>query len=151
MMKDVFQLKRYTAEQLLERNRLAELDRIPPGYTERWYTEAELDELYTRDPKASLEISRRQEMARRVAVPEDAQPAPELTEAGIRDALEEARRILLRDGGDLELVALEGTVVRVRLKGACVGCPNSVLDLKAVVEKTVRRRFPQVTEVRNSY
>ena len=151
MTKEVFQLKRYTAEQLEERNRLAELDRIPPGYAQRWYTEAELDELYARNPKASLEISRRQEMARRAASSQAAGPAPPLTEAGVRDALEEARRILLRDGGDLELVALEGTVVRVRLKGACVGCPNSVLDLKTVVEKILRRRFPQVTEVQNSY
>ena len=151
-MKEVSQLKRYSAEQLEARNRQAELDRIPPGYVERWYTEAELDELYARDAKASLEISRRQEMARRAAAPQDAAAASApLTEVGVRDALEEARRILLRDGGDLELVALEGTVVRVRLKGACVGCPNSMLDLKTVVETIVRRRFPQVTEVRNSY
>ena len=151
MTEKAFQLKRHTAEEIRERNRLAELDQIPPGYRERWYTEAELDELYERDPRRSLEISRRQELARREAVQEEAQDPPPLTEEGVRDALEEARRVLLRDGGDLELVALEGTVVRVRLKGACVGCPNSVLDLKTVVEKTVRRRFPQVTEVRNSY
>ncbi len=151
-MKKVLQLKRYSAEQLEERNRQAELDRIPPAYIERWYTEAELDDLYVRDPKASLEISRRQEMARRAAAaPAVAAASAPPTEADVRDALEEARSVLLRDGGDLELVALEGTVVRVRLKGACVGCPNSVLDLKTVVEKTVRRRFPQITEVRNSY
>jgi Fe-S cluster biogenesis protein NfuA len=65
--------------------------------------------------------------------------------------LEEARAILLRDGGDLELVEISGTVVRVRLKGACVGCPNSMLALKNVVEKIVRRTFPQVTEVKNTY
>ena len=150
-MEEAFQLKRHTAEEIRARNRLAELDQIPPGYRERWYTEAELDELYERDPRESLEISRRQELARREAVQEEIRDPPPLTEEGLRDALEEARRVLLRDGGDLELVALEGTVVRVRLKGACVGCPNSVLDLKTVVEKTVRRRFPQVTEVRNSY
>ena len=151
MTDEAFQLKRYTAEEVRERNRLAELDQIPAGYRERWYTEAELDELYERNPRESLEVSRRQELARREAVQEEIRDPPPLTEEGLRDALEEARRVLLRDGGDLELVALEGTVVRVRLKGACVGCPNSVLDLKTVVEKTVRRRFPQVTEVRNSY
>ena len=151
MTEEAFQLKRYTAEEMRERNRLAELDQIPAGYRERWYTEAELDELYERNPRESLEVSRRQELARREAVQEEIRDPPPLTEEGVRDALEEARRVLLRDGGDLELVALEGTVVRVRLKGACVGCPNSVLDLKTVVEKTVRRRFPQVTEVRNSY
>ena len=151
MTEEAFQLKRYTADEMRERNRLAELDQIPAGYRERWYTEAELDELYERNPRESLEVSRRQELARREAVQEEVRDPPPLTEEGVRDALEEARRVLLRDGGDLELVALEGTVVRVRLKGACVGCPNSVLDLKTVVEKTVRRRFPQVTEGLNSY
>jgi len=48
-------------------------------------------------------------------------------------------------------VEISGTIVRVRLKGACVGCPNSMLDLKNVVEKIVRRTFPQVTEVQNTY
>jgi len=82
------------------------------------------------------------------AVDADA-PAP--TADAVREVLEEARRILLRDGGDLELVAIEGTVVRVRLKGNCVGCPRATLDLKNVVERMVRNRFPQITGVRNTF
>ena len=62
-----------------------------------------------------------------------------------------ARRILLRDGGDLEMIALEGTVLRVRLKGNCVGCPRATLDLKNVVERMVRNRFPQISAVQNSF
>ena len=65
--------------------------------------------------------------------------------------LEQARSILLKDGGDLELVEIAGSVVRVRMKGNCVGCPNAVLDLKNVVEKLVKRHFPQVSAVRNTY
>ncbi|MBX9810385.1 MAG: NifU family protein, partial [Burkholderiales bacterium] len=42
-------------------------------------------------------------------------------------------------------------VVRVRLKGACVGCPRATLDLKNVVEALVRKRYPQIIEVRNTF
>lgn len=118
-----------------------------------FYTDDELDALYERDPVLAMRISREQlqlqkqlEAAR--ATDADA-PAP--TVEAIKEVLEEARRILLRDGGDLELVALEGTVVRVRLKGACVGCPRATLDLKNVVEALVRKRHPQITEVRNTF
>lgn len=118
-----------------------------------FYTDDELDALYERYPVLAMRISREQlqlqkqlEAAR--ATDADA-PAP--TVEAIREVLEEARRILLRDGGDLELVALEGTVVRVRLKGNCVGCPRATLDLKNVVEALVRKRYPQITEVRNTF
>jgi Fe-S cluster biogenesis protein NfuA len=118
-----------------------------------FYTDDELDALYERDPVLAMRISREQSLlqtqleAARVA---DAD-APLPTADAVREVLEEARRILLRDGGDLELIALEGTVVRVRLKGACVGCPRATLDLKNVVERMVRNRFPQITGVRNTF
>jgi Fe-S cluster biogenesis protein NfuA len=118
-----------------------------------FYTDGELDALYERDPVLAMRISREQSLlqiqleAARVA---DAD-APLPTADAVREVLEEARRILLRDGGDLELVALEGTVVRVRLKGNCVGCPRATLDLKNVVERMVRNRFPQITGVRNTF
>ncbi len=118
-----------------------------------FYTEGELDELYERDPVLAMRISREQSLlqnqleAARAADPD----APLPTAEDIRQVLEEARRILLRDGGDLELIALEGTVVRVRLKGNCVGCPRATLDLKNVVEALVRKRYPQITEVRNTF
>lgn len=118
-----------------------------------FYTEEELDALYVRDPVLTMRISREQSLlqkqleATRAADPD----APLPTAEAISEVLEEARRILLRDGGDLELVALEGTVVRVRLKGNCVGCPRATLDLKNVVEALVRKRYPQITEVRNTF
>jgi Fe-S cluster biogenesis protein NfuA len=56
-----------------------------------------------------------------------------------------------RDGGDLELVGLEGDALVVRLKGACAGCPRSALDLRQVVEALVRRRYPALRAVRNVY
>jgi len=118
-----------------------------------FYTEDELDALYERDPVLAMRISREQSLlqkqleAGRAADPD----APAPTMESVREVLEEARRILLRDGGDLELVALEGTVVRVRLKGNCVGCPRATLDLRNVVERMVKNRFPQITGVQNTF
>jgi toxin CptA len=118
-----------------------------------FYTEEELDALYEQDPVRALRISREQhQLKERLAAhrPVDAN-ATLPTEPEIVDVLSEARSILLRDGGDLEFVALEGNVLRVRLKGNCAGCPRSALDLKHVVEKLVRSRFPQITTVQNTF
>jgi toxin CptA len=122
-------------------------------YDPPFYTEEELDALYERDPMLALRLSRRQamlarELEARTRAPHDAPPP---TEKELQAALERARRVLLRDGGDLELVEIVGTVVRVRLKGNCVGCPRSVLDLKQVVERTIRQEFPQITRVENTF
>ncbi|MGE4530090.1 MAG: NifU family protein [Acidithiobacillus sp.] len=51
--------------------------------------------------------------------------------------MQTVRHILNRDGGDIELVDIIDRDVRVRMKGACAGCPNSVIDLKQVVERIV--------------
>jgi toxin CptA len=113
-----------------------------------FYTEEELDALYETDPVAATRISREQHLLRKRMAAMAADASAELPgEAELAAVLEEARAILARDGGDLELVALEGTTVRVRLKGACTGCPRAPLDLRNVVEAVVRRRFPAVTAV----
>ena len=118
-----------------------------------FYTDEELDALYERDPVLAMRISREQlQLQKQLEAARAADPAAPLpTAAELGEVLNEARSILLRDGGDLELVALEGTVVRIRLKGACVGCPRATLDLKNVVEALVRRRYPRITEVRNTF
>jgi toxin CptA len=115
------------------------------------YTEEELDALERENPREALRIAREQAMLRKrleSAVPAGAK-LPHEDE--VKEALEEARGILMRDGGDLEFVALEGEAVVVRLKGACAGCPRAALDLKGVVEALLRRRFPAIREVRNVY
>jgi toxin CptA len=99
-------------------------------------------------PVAATRISREQHrLAKRMAALAAGADGALPSEAEVREVLEEARRILARDGGDLELVALEGTVVRVRLQGACTGCPRAPLDLRNVVEAAVRRRYPAITAV----
>ncbi|MCX7891415.1 MAG: NifU family protein [Burkholderiales bacterium] len=118
-----------------------------------FYTEAELDALYEADPVAAMRISREQHLLKLRLESErggDA-AAPMPPEAELRAALDEVRAILARDGGDVELVGVEGRTVRVRLKGACAGCPRAPLDLRNVVEALVRRRFPQVRAVLNAF
>ncbi len=141
---------RFTPEQLAERNRLLGLER-PQAQPLRFYTEEELDALYETNPLEAMRIAREQAQAtrplRRAPNP-DAPPPPR---EALLAVLEQARRILWQDGGDLELVEVVGSIVRVRMKGNCVGCPNAVLDLKQVVEKLVIERFPQITEVQNTF
>jgi toxin CptA len=127
---------------------------MPPAKLDApFYTEAELDALYETDPIAALRISREQHaLKKELEALAGADPhAPPPTEAQVREALEEARRILRRDGGDLDLVSLADGVLRVRMKGACAGCPRGPLDLKNVVERVVRGRFPAIRKVENIY
>ena len=116
-----------------------------------FYTDEELDQLEASDPVAALRIAREQALIRRQLtmqpgeVSETGPPDPE----GLRAVLAEARQILRRDGGNVEYVAVEGSVLTVRLTGNCSGCPRAPLDLKQVVEALVRRRYPQIVAVRS--
>lgn len=69
-------------------------------------------------------------------------------QAQIQEALDKIRPALQRDGGDVELVEVTGEgVVKVRLKGACGGCPMSQMTLKMGIEKVVKQAVPQVKSV----
>ncbi|MCX5801579.1 MAG: NifU family protein [Candidatus Eisenbacteria bacterium] len=65
----------------------------------------------------------------------------------VEAALTKIRPGLLMDGGDIELVGVEDGVVKVRLKGACAGCPASTMTLRLSVEETLKREVPGVTRV----
>ncbi len=110
------------------------------------YTEEELDAIEAVDVELALRIARAQALAARERATAPARGGPVDPEA-VAEALAEARRILMRDGGDIELVGVAGSEVQVRLKGACVGCPRSALDLRNVVERLVRAKAPNVTKV----
>jgi Fe-S cluster biogenesis protein NfuA len=117
----------------------------------RFYTEAELDALEESDPDTAYRIARAQAIAareRQAPVPDASAGPPD--ETAVCRAIEDVRRILQRDGGDIELVDIVGATVRVRMKGACAGCPNSVLDLRNVVEKVVCA-VPGVCSVVNTF
>jgi Fe-S cluster biogenesis protein NfuA len=62
-------------------------------------------------------------------------------------ALEKIRPLLQRDGGDIELVEVTDGVVKVRLTGACKGCPMSQMTLKQGVEKMLLKEVPGLKEV----
>lgn len=65
----------------------------------------------------------------------------------IAQALEEVRPGLQRDGGDIELVDVVDGVVKVRLTGACAGCPMSQMTLKLGVENYLKKKVPGVKAV----
>lgn len=59
-------------------------------------------------------------------------------EAKVIAAIEDIRPDLQADGGDIEFISMEGDTVKVRLVGACAGCPMSQMTLKNGVERYVR-------------
>lgn len=65
----------------------------------------------------------------------------------ILKALEKIRPALQRDGGNIELVDVIDGVVKVRLTGACGGCPMSQMTLKMGVEKILKQEVPEVKRV----
>jgi Fe-S cluster biogenesis protein NfuA len=65
----------------------------------------------------------------------------------IRAVLEEIRPNLQADGGDVELVAVEGGVVKLRLTGACGSCPMASMTLKMGIEEVLKERVPEVRVV----
>lgn len=65
----------------------------------------------------------------------------------IEKALTKIRAALQQDGGDIELVALEGATVKVRLKGACAGCPMSQMTLANFVERELKKEVPEIKKV----
>ena len=67
----------------------------------------------------------------------------------VEKALEDIRPMLQADGGDVELVDVienEG-VVKLRLTGACAGCPFSQMTLKNGIEKVLKEKIPEVQRV----
>jgi Fe-S cluster biogenesis protein NfuA len=67
----------------------------------------------------------------------------------VQDALEELRPALRMDGGDVELVGIEGDVASVRLLGACGGCPMAMMTLVGFVEERLKQRVPEIRQVVN--
>ena len=69
----------------------------------------------------------------------------------MRDRVEKVinriRPAVQMDGGDIELVEVVGGVVRLRLVGACHGCPSSMMTLKAGIERAIQSEVPEVPSV----
>lgn len=65
----------------------------------------------------------------------------------VEKTLAKIRPMLQRDGGDVELVEVEGGIVKVRLTGACKGCPMSQMTLKNGIERLLKQEVPGLTAV----
>ena len=65
----------------------------------------------------------------------------------VENALEKIRPLLQRDGGDVELVEVVDGVVKVRLQGACAGCPMSQMTIKNGIERLLKQEIPEVESV----
>jgi Fe-S cluster biogenesis protein NfuA len=66
----------------------------------------------------------------------------------VESVLSKIRPMLQRDGGDVELVDVdEQGVVKVRLTGACGGCPMALVTLKSGIEQALKKEIPDVKEV----
>jgi Fe-S cluster biogenesis protein NfuA len=65
----------------------------------------------------------------------------------IEKALNDVRPSLQADGGDVELVDVENNIVKVRLKGACAGCPMSQMTLKQGIERYLKQMVPEIVSV----
>ncbi len=71
----------------------------------------------------------------------------ETTETKVRKALEQIKPSIQADGGNIELVAIENNTVKVRLQGACAGCPMATLTLKQGVERLIKAKVPEIRNV----
>ena len=68
----------------------------------------------------------------------------------VEKALEKIRPSLRADGGDVELVEVtDDGIVKVKLTGACRGCPMSQLTLKLGIERALKKDIPEVKEVQS--
>ena len=71
----------------------------------------------------------------------------ESIEKRVQAALAEIKPQIQADGGDIDLVAVENNNVKVRLRGACAGCPMSALTLKQGVERIIKSKVPEIESV----
>ncbi|UZQ55922.1 NifU family protein [Trichothermofontia sichuanensis B231] len=70
-----------------------------------------------------------------------------LTPENVEQVLDELRPYLMSDGGNVELVEIEGAVVKLRLQGACGSCPSSTMTLRMGIERRLREFIPEIVEV----
>lgn len=70
-----------------------------------------------------------------------------LSKEDVEKALDEIRPALQADGGNVELVKVDGNDVHVRLVGACAGCPGAQMTLRMGVERVLRQKLPELGQV----
>ena len=68
----------------------------------------------------------------------------------VQAAIDKIRPMLQADGGDVELVSVENGIVKVRLTGACAGCPMSQMTLKNGIERALKQQIPEIKSVESA-
>jgi Fe-S cluster biogenesis protein NfuA len=71
----------------------------------------------------------------------------ELTIENVESVLDEMRPYLISDGGNVELVEIDGPTVKLRLQGACGSCPSSTMTLRMGIERRLQEMIPEIAEV----
>lgn len=61
--------------------------------------------------------------------------------------LDSIRPALIADGGNVELVDVNSGIIKLRLQGACAGCPMSQMTLRMGIERELRKQFPDIQQV----
>lgn len=69
-------------------------------------------------------------------------------EETLKVAIDNIRPYLQRDGGDVEFISYtDDNVVKVKLKGACAGCPHSQMTIKLGIERILKEQYPEIEAV----
>lgn len=71
-----------------------------------------------------------------------------ITTEQIESVLTRVRPFIQADGGDIQLVRLDGNSAEVRMTGRCAGCPSAHMTLYLGVESALRRAIPEFGEIR---
>ncbi len=70
-----------------------------------------------------------------------------VTDDIVEQVLDELRPYLMADGGNVELVEIDGPIIKLKLQGACGSCPSSAMTLKMGIERRLREKIPEIAEV----
>mgnify|MGYP000373719269 CR=1 FL=1 len=70
-----------------------------------------------------------------------------LTNENVETVLDELRPYLISDGGNVELVDIDGPIVKLRLQGACGSCPSSTMTLRMGIERRLKEKIPEINEI----
>lgn len=65
----------------------------------------------------------------------------------VEAVLDKIRPSLIADGGNVELIGVSDGVVKLKLTGACAGCPFSTMTLKQGIERILKHEIPEIKEV----
>jgi len=65
----------------------------------------------------------------------------------VEEVLNQIRPALIADGGNVELLDVNDGTVKLKLTGACAGCPMSTMTLKMGIERILKQELPEIKEV----